>query len=108
MIRFQIKNPNAEPFHTEWVEEVLGDLSSQTAAKQVAELRREYPDAEISVKRSSVIPRKKQQVVRFKIQEKDNFTYYSDAFPIEQKEIKLAQIREKHPKAEITPEEKEV
>lgn len=108
MIRFQIKNPDAEPFFTEWADEVLGDLSKQTAALQVADLRREHPNAEISIERSSVIPRKKQKVVRFKIQAKDDFTYYSVVFPIEQKDEQLAKIREKHPNAKVTPEEREV
>lgn len=99
MIRFR-----AGLFVTDWEEETLGDLSTQTAAKRVAELRREHPDAVITLERSSVIPRKKQRVVRFKIKQKDDL-YYSAVFPVEQKDIKLAQIREKHPKAEITAEE---
>lgn len=107
MIRFQVKNPDST-FFTEWSEETLGDLSTQTAAKQVAELRREHPLAEISVERSSVIPRRKQTVVRFVIKELGDQTYYSKVFPIEQHDIKLAQIRERHPKAEITPEIREV
>jgi|ERR1041384_3172683 hypothetical protein len=108
MIRFQITNPESEPFQTEWADEVLGDLSKQTAAQKVAELRRDYPKAAISVERSSIIPRKKQQVVRFKIKEKEDYTYYSAVFPIEQKDIKLAEIQERHPKAEIIPEEYEI
>jgi len=108
MIRFRIKNQDSEPILTEWVEETLGDLSKQTAAQRVTELRRDHPESEISVERSSVIPRKKQKLVRFKIQDKGNQLYYSAVFPIEQKDARLAEIKERHPDAEITPEEREV
>lgn len=107
MIRFHVKTDD-EVLSTSWQEEVLGDLSRQTAAQKVSELRREHPEGIISVERSSVIPRKKSQVVRFKIQYRNNDTYYSAVFPIEQKDIKLAEIQKKHPKATITSEERDV
>lgn len=109
MIRFHITNPNAEPsVVTEWHEEVLGDLGRQTAAQQVARLREEYPDAEISVERSTVIPRKKQQMVRFRIAQKGDRTMYSIGIPVEHKEPELARLKAKFSDAEITIEEFEV
>lgn len=105
MIRFQIKNPDRKPFVTEWHEEVLGDLIRQTAAQQVARLREEYPDAEISVERSTVIPRKKQQMVRFKISQKGDRTMYSIAIPAEHKEPELVRLQSKFTGAEITAQE---
>lgn len=107
MIRFRITKLEGDPVVTDWTEEILGDLSVQTAAKYVADLRREHPDGVITVERSSVIPRKKQVVVRFKIQEKDDL-YYSAVFPIEQKDEQLVKVQTRHPEAEITVEEREI
>lgn len=106
MIRFRVKNPDSE-FNTEWQDEVLGDVKTQTAARQVSKLRQEYPDAEISVERLGVIPRKKRKMVRFKIKDRDTL-FYSIIFPIEQKDEQMGKLHEKFPKAEITPEERNV
>jgi hypothetical protein len=89
------------------MDEVLGDVSTQTATREVARLRTEHPDAAISVERSSIIPRQKRSVVRFKIQEKDDL-YYSAVFPVEQQDDQYNRIRKLHPDAEITPEVWEV
>lgn len=105
MIRFQIKRPNGDIILTEWHEETLGDLSRQTAAQQVAKLRQEYPDGEISVERTSVIPRKKQQMVRFKISQKNDVTMHSIGIPLQHKDAELARLKEKFPDAKITAKE---
>lgn len=108
MIRFQIKNPESEPFLTEWVDEITGDLSVQTAAQKVAELRREHPDGEISIERSPIIPQKKQTFVRFKIQDKSDRTLYSIPFPLSEKDAQMERLKQEYPQAEISAEEREI
>ena len=119
MIRFRIDNGDT-PILTEWVDEMLGDLHQQTAAQRVAELRRDYPTSAISVERSSVIPRKKQKVVRFRVhltagvddgvvgslpKDTDVFT---TPVPIAQKDEEFASLKARFPQAVITPEEREL
>ncbi len=104
MIRFRIDDGEQSTL-TEWVDEVLGDPAVQTAAMRVAELRRDYPTAAISLERSSIIPRKKVAVVRFKIVDGEA-TLYTIPFPIAERDEQLARLVEKYPDAEIIPEER--
>jgi hypothetical protein len=68
MIRFKIVNGD-DILLTGWQDEpVRHGAGPQTAVIAMTELRQQYPDAAISIERTTVIPKSDDGKVRFKIQ----------------------------------------
>lgn len=103
MIRFSITQGDNDPIQTEWEDEPLRTGSVHTAVQRISELRQAYGrSAEISIERTTAIPEPDRTQVRFKIDMGDNKVGYSKPFPIAEKESRLAEMKEKYPKASIT------
>lgn len=105
MIRFSVKQGAAEPILTDWEEEhVRHGVGVPTAVARMNELRRTHgSDARISIERTTVIAEPDRRQVRFKIVT-EKPTHYSLPFPIAERDERLAEMRDKHRKAEITEE----
>lgn len=104
MIRFSIKQGDAEPILTEWENEPSRAGSVHTAVARMTELRQTYgSDARISIERTTVIAESDRRQVRFKIVTKKS-THYSLPFPIAERDGRMAEMRDKHRKATITEE----
>lgn len=105
MIRFSVTQVDVDPIFTEWEHEPLRSGPVHTAVQRMSELRQQYGrSAVISIERTTVIPETVKRLVRFKIDEGENKIRYSKTFPIAEQEARLIEMKEKFPKAEITPE----
>lgn len=101
MIRFHVKTKDAT-ITTEWQDEpITHGAGPQTAVVAMTELRREHPDAAISIERTTVIPKPEQNQARFKIRLPNNETRYSKVVNESEADKLLAELREKFPKAEV-------
>lgn len=99
MIRFKIKQGD-EITLTEWQDEPLKHGGgSQTAVVAVSELRQQYPDAAISIERTTIIPKPEHNQVRFKIVLANNETRYSKVVNESEADTLLAELNKKFPNA---------
>lgn len=121
MIRFKIVQPDQEPIFSEWKDEPFkhGPQNVPTATALIGELRQQYPDAAISIERTTVIPIPPWQMFRYDIFVRDgqqtvidrdgersvhliNATIQSRPFQEAEREAVIAEIRKKFPDAKLT------
>lgn len=119
MIRFKIVEGNRETL-TDWVEEpVKHGAGPLTAVVAISELRQQYPNAAISIERTTVIPKPSQQMFRYdifvrsgglQVIDKDgkhpvtltNTTVQSRPFQESERESIIAELHKKFPDAKLT------
>lgn len=80
-LRFKIVDGENVSF-SEWVDEAIQHAGPQsTAAQVVAQLRKDHPNAALSIEREVVPPIQRPAMVRFKVDVGDNTFYFTRAVP---------------------------
>jgi hypothetical protein len=102
MIRFKIINGD-DILLTGWQDEpVRHGAGPQTAVVAMTELRQQYPDAAISIERTTVIPKPDAHQVRFKVQV-GQVAYYSRVVNEgSEAEALASELQKSYPKGVIT------
>lgn len=102
MIRFKIVNGD-DVLLTPWQDEpVRHGTGPQTAVVAMTELRQQYPDAAISIERTTVIPKPDTNQVRFKVQV-GKVAYYSRVVNEgSEAEALMTELQQRYPKGVIS------